>query len=118
MKIFGINFETKRFLRNTISDLAMDLDCCEGALEACEDELTHMQQQFPFDLYQIVYDVALKNDKGRYTKTNPSLAYSTITEVVVDEKNYFSLVERFRRNDVFISYKDAEAYLKSICNHN
>ena len=115
MKIFGINFESKKYLRAVISNLAMDLECCEDELEACEDELKHMQQQFPFEMYQVVYDVALKNDKGRYTKTNPSLEHSTITEVTVDEKNYFKLVERLRRKDVFFDVESAENYLKSIC---
>ena len=80
-----------------------------------QKELAAMKEMFPFMLGQNVYDVALKNDKGRYTKTKPSIEYSTITEVIVDEKNYFSLVKRFRRNDVFLSQTEAETYLKSIC---
>ena len=115
MKIFGINFETKKELKQRISVLEMDLDACEGELAACEDELDYMCQQFPFEMYQVVYDVALKNDKGRYTKTNPSLEHSTITEVTVDEKNYFKLVERLKRKDVFFDVETAESYLKSIC---
>jgi hypothetical protein len=115
MKIFGINFETKKELKHRVSVLELDLDVCEGELEACEDELKHMKQQFPFDLCQVVYDVALKNAQGRYTKTKPSLEHSTITEVTVDEKNYFKLVERLRRNDVFFDRESAESYLKSIC---
>lgn len=94
MKIFGINFITKKDLRA---------------------ELGAMKETFPLIIGQIVYDVALKNDKGRYTKTKPSLEHSTITEVVVEEKNYFSLVNRYKRNDVFFTYKAAEEYLKAIC---
>ena len=78
-------------------------------------ELEIMKDMFPFMLGQTVYDVALKNDKGRYTKTNPSAEYSTITETVVDEKNYFSLVKRYRRNDVFVEYDDAVDYLGTVC---
>ena len=115
MKIFGINFETKKELRAKISTLEMDLDCCRGDLEACEDELLGMLQMFPFEMCQVVYDVALKNAKGRYTKTNPSFEHCTITEVVVDEKNYFKLVERYHRNDVFFDRDEAEEYLRSIC---
>ncbi len=83
--------------------------------KALKNELDTMKEMFPFMLGQAVYDVALKNDKGRYTKTKPSIEYSTITEVIVDEKNYFSLVKRFRRNDVFLNQAEAETYLKSIC---
>lgn len=115
MKIFGINFETKKELRVKVSTLEMDLDACEGELAACEDELDYMCKQFPFEMGQVVYDVALKNDKGRYTKTNPSFEHCTITEVVVDEKNYFKLVERYHRNDVFFDRDEAEEYLRSIC---
>ena len=94
-------FTTKKMLKNKNAELV--------------HELEKMIEMFPFRLGQTVYDVALKNDKGRYTKTKPSFEHSTITEVAVDEKNYFSLVKRFRRNDVFFNVEDAEEYLKSIC---
>ena len=101
MKIFGITFATKKELKNTNANLM--------------DELEKMTEVFPFKLGQTVYDVALKNNKGRYTKTKPCMEYSTITEVTVDEKNYFNLVARLKRNDVFFSFDDAEEYLKAIC---
>lgn len=108
MKIFGIEFTTKKELKEKIAHL----ECfCEGFTK----ELRVMRETFPFKVGQIVYDVALKDEKGRYTKTKPSFDYSTITEVVVDEKSYFSLVERFRRNDVFLEYDAAVEYLRSIC---
>ena len=115
MKIFGINFTARKELKKTIDVLLVDLKACEEELEACEDELAYMQKTFPFELGQVVYDVSLKNDKGRYTRTKPSFEHSTITEVVVDEKNYFSLVNLFKRNDVFFEYSAAEEHLKSIC---
>lgn len=116
MKIFGINFVTKRELRlanEALIDSNIDLTI---ELEACEDALADVYDKFPLDLGQVVYDVALKNSKGRYTKTNPSFEHCAITEVIVDEKNYFGLVERLNRNDVFIEYDDAVAHLETICN--
>ena len=101
MKIFGIYFETKKELRQKNAELM--------------DELENMIEAFPLTLGQTVYDLALKNAKGRYTKTKPSFEHSTITEVVVDEKNYFGLVNRLKRSDVFFSRKDAEHFLKYIC---
>lgn len=101
MKIFGIEFTTKKELKAKVSKL--------------ESELEYMQEAFPFDLGQTVYDVAFKDDKGRYTKTKPSLEHSIITTIVVDEKNYFSLVNRFRRKDVFMSRDAAETFLRFIC---
>jgi hypothetical protein len=94
MTIFGINFTTKKELN---------------------EELAQMKEVFPFMLGQTVYDVQLKNDKGRYTKTRPAREYSTISEVIVDTRNYFSLVERFKRNDVFTEYEDAVVYLDLVC---
>ncbi len=101
MTIFGVDFTTKNALKTKIVYL--------------HDELEAMRKTFPFMLGQVVYDVALKNNKGKYTKTKPSLEYSTITEVIVTEKNYFTLVGRLGRNDVFFERKAAEDYLNSIC---
>lgn len=108
MKIFGINFTTKKELKEQVADLMCDV------ADLIED-LDYLRADFPFNLGEVVYDVALKNDKGRYTKTKPSLTHSTIAEVVVDEKNYFSLARRLERNDVFFTFEAAEEYLKSIC---
>jgi hypothetical protein len=108
MKIFGIEIETKKELRTRNVELMCDI-------EDLLDEREAMRETFPFMLGQIVYDIALKNDKGRYTKTKPSFEYSTITPVTVDEKNYFNLVKRYRQNDVFTDKVCAEAFLKSIC---
>ena len=109
MKIFGINFTTKKDLKKRITELEAknELLCVESAKTISEN--------FPFDLGQVVYDIALKNVQGRYTKTKPSREHSTITEVEVTEKNYFRLVKRFNNNDVFFSQEDAESYLDYIC---
>lgn len=108
MKIFGLHITTEKKYQKVITELQTKLDEDEKVLEAAFEE-------FPLVLGQKVYDIALKNDKGRYTKLNPSLEYCTITEVTVDEKNYFNLVKRFRRNDVFFTHKEAEEFLKSVC---
>lgn len=101
MKIFGIQFTTKKELKAINVDLM--------------DQLDAMVETFPFKLGQTVYDVALKNAQGRYTNTKPSFEHSTITEVVVDTKNYFKLVERYNRQDVHMTRASAEDYLKSVC---
>ena len=129
MKIFGINFETKKELRAEIARLEVQNDLLltrngkladkvndlSAAVDSSNDELHFMQQMFPFTLEQTVFDVALKNAQGKYTKKNPSFEHSTITEVAVNEKNYFSLVKRLKNNDVFYTKKAAEEYLKSVC---
>ncbi len=108
MKIFGIHITTKKELKRQITNLMCEI---EDLLEEREGHYT----TFPFELGQVVYDVALKNAQGRYTKKKPSFEHSTITEVVVDEKNYFGLVKRLARNDVFVYREMAEDYLKSVC---
>ena len=115
MKIFGKVFTTKRELINTIADQVLDIEMLEEELTACEDELDCVRKMFPFDLCQVVYDVALKNAKGRYTKTKPSFEHSTIAEVTVDETNYFSLVKRYNRKCVFFTRDEAEEHLNAIC---
>lgn len=101
MKIFGITFETKKELRGKIADLMNELD---AKVEA-----------FPLIIGQVVYDIALRNAQGKYTKTKPSFEQCTITPVTVDEKNYFKLVKRMGNNDVFTDEESAKAYLEFIC---
>lgn len=101
MKIFGKIFLTKKDYKTMVETLTAEREA--------------HKEVFPFAMGQIVYDVALKNEQGRYTKINPSSEHSTITEVVVNEKNYFSLVKRYKNKDVFFTYSAAEDHLKTIC---
>ena len=108
MKIFGINFITTKELKQRLAAL-------EAENDILYDELDTIAEAFPFDIGQEVYDVALKNAQGRYTKTKPSREHSTITVVEVNEKNYFSLKKRLENNEVFYEYEEAETYLDSVC---
>jgi len=111
MNIFGLHITTKKkCLRH-----ANELRIRDNKIEDLQCELDALGVAFPFDIGQKVYDVALKNAQGRYTKTKPSREHSTITEVVVNENNYFSLVKRFNNNVVFDCPEDAENYLDSVC---
>ena len=71
--------------------------------------------KYPFEMGQVVYDVQLRSDKGRFTKTKACREYSIVNEVVVDKKNYFNLVERLANKDVFLTLEAAEAHLKEVC---
>jgi hypothetical protein len=101
MKILGINFTTKKELRQQN--------------EVLQHALDSIRFEFPFALDQVVYDISLRNNKGRYTKTHPSREHCLINEVTVDTHNYFTLVRRYQTNDVFLSKEDAEAYLDDFC---
>ena len=109
MKIFGLEFQTRKELKKRNYELE-----CE--LWAISESLANLKEEFPFTLGQTLYDVQLRNDKGRYAKKNVSLEHSLINEVTVDEKNYFGLVERYKRMDVFTSYDRAKKYLEEVCN--
>ena len=115
MKIFGLNIETKKELKEQISQLNYEVGCLEDDLDLANDEYNYLRHQFPFDLYQVVFDLTLKDAQGKYTKTNPYLEHSTITEVTVTEKNYFKLVKRFESSDIFFTKEAAETYLKLVC---
>lgn len=121
MKIFGLTITTKDVdsiidsLNVTIEELQEENEDLGISVKELEGELAQMQEKYPFEMGDTVYDVALKNAQGRYTRTKPSFEYSTITAVTVDEKNYFSLVKRYRRNDVFFTEEAATDFLKSIC---
>jgi hypothetical protein len=115
MKIFGLEFTTKKELKAKNKELTKEVGFLEEEVEELNWLMDEILEDFPFHLGQKVYDVALKNAKGRYTKVNPVYEYCTITEVTVDEKNYFNLVSRYRRNDVFLEETDAKEYLESVC---
>ena len=115
MKIFGIEFETKKELKKKVAYLEEELKSLRTVNEALYDKLAKLTIDFPFELGLTVYDVQLRNKNGRYTKKNPSLEHSLINEVVVDEKNYFSLVERRRKLDVFRTREDAQSALEFAC---
>ena len=113
MKLLENATETKQALKLRLERRINELMC--EVLEL-EDTLMRKEDMFPFYLGQTVYDIALRNDKGRYTTVNPSREHCTITEVKVDEKNYFKLVKRYAKNDVFFSRDGAELYLDYVCN--
>lgn len=117
MKIFGFEFTTKREreLKQMFLETYNNWEAAEEELIERTKEFYQLREMFPLDFGQVVYDVVLKDAKGRFTKTEPSLEYSTVNLIEVDEQNYFGLVERMKRNDVFVDPEAAEAYLKSVC---
>ena len=115
-------FESKRSLRNTIADLQGRLEYAELAYNKVvsynnelADKVEYMMSMYPFTIGDTVYDVQLRSDKGRFTKTKASREHSIINEVVVDKKNYFNLVDRLHTSDVFTSRELAEAHLDEVC---
>lgn len=115
MTILGLSITTKKKQLERIAKHDEEVQELKNEILELFDELYDIVDAFPFYLGQKVYDVALKNAQGRYTKTKPSREHCTITEVEVNEKNYFSLKKRLENNDVFYEREEAEEYLNSIC---
>ena len=106
---------TKKTLKEHIATLEAKLAAEYLRNDDLQAQLKEFAVKYPFDIGQTVYDLQLRNDKGRYTKKNPSREHSVVNEVVVDKKNYFNLVDRYADNDVFVTYEAAEKYLDEVC---
>lgn len=115
MNIFGLNITTKKKYLAEQDRYADEIQMLKNEIVDLTEDLYDMVDAFPFYMGQTVYDVALKNAQGRYTKTKPSREHCTITEVEVNEKNYFGLKKRLMNNDVFYEREEAEEYLESVC---
>lgn len=122
MKIFGINFTTKKELKKKNWELEMQIIHLQSAVNAYKSLYEETQAEnrlidaeFPFAIGQTVYDVQLRNHNGRYAKKNASLEHSLINEVVVNKKNYFNIVARYKNNDVFSDYDSARRFIESVC---
>ena len=60
-------------------------------------------------------DCVVNDDYEIFTEFPYSIREKSTGEIV-DEKNYFNLVERLNRQDVFIELLEAEIYLELITN--
>jgi hypothetical protein len=114
MKIFGINIQTKKELKEEIKRLKNDLSEAEAEIENCDELLEYIRYSLPFDLDMTVFEVQLKNKNGKFTTARPSKEHSVIVPVVVTEKNYFRLAKKFMIG-VFYKKEEAEEYLTDIC---
>ena len=115
MKIFGITVETKKDLRAKIAELESENDQIRTYNQEISISWMGMRDMFPFDIGDTVYDLQLRDETGKYTKTKASREHSLINEVEVTEANYFNLKKRHLRNDVFSTLEDAKYFLDKIC---
>lgn len=115
MKFLWFNVETKKELKAKISKLEAQNNSLrkynEDIAELCGD----MRSRFPFDIGQTVYDIQLRGENGRYTRTKASREHSLINEIVVTSRNYFKLKLRMLKHDVFKTRDEAENYLDNVC---
>lgn len=116
MKFLWFNVETKKELRAKNAILEKDLEDAETDIEELIQELAHYKTTFPLTLGDTVCDIQLRNANGRFAKRNASRQHSYYNKVVVTKSNYFSLVDRFLKKDVFINEFEANKYLDEVCN--
>lgn len=86
----------------------------KGYNEEMGNKLTDMLDTFPLQLNTTVYQLVLKDAKGKFTKRNPCKENSSIVEVEVTKKNYFKLVEQFNNLQVFVDKQHAENELEEL----
>ena len=115
MKFLWLNIESNKKHKAELSIYEDKLRLMNATLTNVVTSLTEYRVNYPLTMGETVYDIRLKNSKGKFTKKSPSREHSSYSEVVVTPKNYFGLVERYRNNDVFLSEEEAIAYLDSIC---
>lgn len=115
MKIFGIKFETKKELKARISELEAQNTQIRKYNEDIADAYEMMRAIYPLDIGATMYDVQLRGDDGKYTRTKASREHSLINEVVVTTSNYFKLKTRMLKNDVFYTLDQAKKHLDEVC---
>ena len=116
MKFLWFNVETKKELRAKNAILEKNLGYLETEVKELIQELAHYKTTFPLTIGDTVCDIQLRNANGRFAKKNASRQHSYYNKVVVTKSNYFSLVDRFFKNDVFITEDEANKYLDKVCN--
>lgn len=98
MRFLWFNVETKKELRAKISRLEamiLKLEDQNNSIRKYNEDIAElcgdMRSRFPFDIGQTVYDIQLRGENGRYTRTKASREHSLINEIVVTSRNYFKL---------------------------
>lgn len=102
-------------LQNELYDSSHLVNECKYKIAQLRAKVNEYERLFPFTFGQTVYDVQLRNSKGRFTKTKACKEFSMINEVVVDDKNYFKLVARLNAKDVFVTRDEAVNRLNEVC---
>lgn len=78
-------------------------------------ELEKSKKLFKVGVGETVYDITLKDKNGKFTLKRPCLETSTIKAVEVTEGNFFDIIRRIERKDVFHDAERARKYLEKLC---
>lgn len=78
-------------------------------------ELEKSKKLFKVGVGETVYDITLKDKNGKFTLKRPCLETSTIKAVEVTEGNFFDIIRRIERKDVFHDEERARKHLEKLC---
>lgn len=115
MKFLWFNVETKKELRARIAELEAQNTQIRKYNEDIANAYELMKTLYPLDIGATMYDVQLRGEDGKYTRTKASREHSLINEVLVTEANYFKLKKRMLKKDVFYTLDHAKKHLDEIC---
>ena len=115
MKFLWFNVETKKELRARISELEAQNTQIRKYNEDIADAYEMLKATYPLDIGATMYDVQLRGEDGKYTRTKASREHSLINEVEVTEANYFKLRKRMFDEDVFYTFDQAKKHLDEVC---
>lgn len=102
-------------LEHQLKERDMEIEIIEKCRDHIQERTNYLVECFPLELGATVYVLELRNSKGRFTKSKACKEHSSISEVVVDTKNYFKLVERYRDGEAFTVRTAAECQLTALC---
>lgn len=83
-----------------------------------EDTFTELEKSkklFKVGVGETVYDITLKDKNGKFTLKRPCLETSTIKAVEVTEGNFFDIIRRIEKKDVFHDKERAKKHLEKLC---
>lgn len=78
-------------------------------------ELEKSKKLFKVGVGETVYDITLKDKNGKFTLKRPCLETSTIKAVEVTEGNFFDIIRRIEKKDVFHDEGRARKHLEKLC---
>ncbi len=78
-------------------------------------ELEKSKKLFKVGVGETVYDITLKDKNGKFTLKRPCLETSTIKAVEVTEGNFFDIIRRIEKKDVFHDKERARKHLEKLC---
>ena len=78
-------------------------------------ELEKSKKLFKVGVGDVVYDITLKDKEGKFTTEKPCLETSTVKPVKVTESNFFDIIRRIEKKDVFFDEERAKKHVRKLC---